>query len=144
MWSILSHVSFATRAELPKKIVQTIVCRYTHHSSSLCVTKNSFNCCLLKSCLYSLYLVMASESDMESSCEAKNCFSVSIGGCVCMSELLAASKLDPALPPPPLKQMKLETRSVCLIYGFTVDACQPMDVHHRNHGALDNDHDHPN
>lgn len=76
---------------------------YTYHSSSLCVTKNSFNCCRRKSCLYSLYLVIASESDIESSCDAKNCFNVDIGGCVCKSELFCASIFVPGPPPPPLK-----------------------------------------
>lgn len=34
---------------------------------------------------------MASESDMESSCVARNCFNVNIAGCVCKSGFGAGS-----------------------------------------------------
>uniref|UniRef100_A0A7G3B737 Uncharacterized protein n=1 Tax=Lutzomyia longipalpis TaxID=7200 RepID=A0A7G3B737_LUTLO len=70
-----------------------------NHSSSLCATKNSLSCCRLNSSLYSLYLAMASESEIASSCVARNCFSVIIHGCVCMSGFGAESRAMPMEPP---------------------------------------------
>lgn len=52
----------------------------THHSSSLWATKNSFNCCLLNSSLYSLYFLRASSSLTLSSKVLMKAFKDIIGG----------------------------------------------------------------